>query len=98
MVSWLHCFWACDEAENQGKEHMVRQSGSSHKDQEAEGQRKGLGTKCALQGHDPSDLLPLTRSWLPKFPSSSNNPLSYDFSSTREAEAGESWVQGQTGL
>jgi hypothetical protein len=35
MVTWLHCFGACGEAEHQGGEYMMEQSCSTHCSQEA---------------------------------------------------------------
>jgi hypothetical protein len=38
MDTWLHCLWACGEAEHHGEEHMVEQSCSPHGGQDAKEQ------------------------------------------------------------
>ena len=40
MVTCLHCFGACLEADRHGRKHMVEQSYPSHGGQEVEGERE----------------------------------------------------------
>jgi hypothetical protein len=66
MVTWLHWFLACDEAEHHGREYMTEHSCSSHW---LPGSRMGWGkTRCSPQGHATSDLLPPVRLHFLKFP------------------------------
>jgi hypothetical protein len=60
VVSCLHCFWACGEAEHCGK-RVLRGRAAHLTEARKQRDRKGARTRYLFPGHTSSDLLPPAR-------------------------------------
>lgn len=53
MVTWLHCLWACREAEHHSGEVCRAEVFTSRQPESRERKEEGTGTSYTLQGHSP---------------------------------------------